>query len=139
MKIKTLNIFMPLIGVLIGSFITFYAQYYILKSEKEYDFRINEINKKTKLYERTVEIYQIILTELNSYILSNKSTIPITNKFSVTMNKNVLFFNDTIKQKIEKTIKNGYWNINKNQMDDIMQDMVKEIRKDKNVLGLLSN
>lgn len=128
-----------LIAVIVGGNITTNMQQTILEKQQNYTLVFNEIEEKTKLYGETIDILQVIHTDLQPNFVKKvalKETVPIINKFSNVMNRSILYFNEDTSKMIEEIIKNDYWNITKKEIQDIMQAMAKEIREDKKQLGL---
>jgi len=126
-------------AIIIGGLITFTTQIRAIKEQKKYEFEINNINAKVKLYEETIDIYQVIENSLKPNFIEKiqtKTSVPITDAFANVMNRNALYFNEIICKEIEESINNNYWNMTKKDMNFIMQEMVKEIKEDKKRLNL---
>ncbi len=118
---------------------TFTTQYTILKKEKEYSFRIENIIEKIKLYEETIDIFQIIINDLQPNLIEkvkSEESIIISNRFSNVMNRNILYFNESIGKRIEQSIKNNYWNITNTEIETILKAMAKEIKEEKKKIRL---
>lgn len=129
-----------LIAVIISGNITTNMQKEMLAKELNYTLAFDEIKQKTKLYGETIDILQIIHTDLQPNLMEKvllKETVPITNKFSNVMNRSILYFNDDISKMIEEVIKNEYWNITKEEIQEIMGAMANEIKEDKKNLKSL--